>query len=116
MLKVIHMANFDYINQIKGQFRDFLTEMDSQEGHTHLQDYFASWLDSGECAQAVGGRFDTYMRVVVRVIDEWQRDPTLEGAIRQPVEGIMNPEESGAIFIDPEYFAVVAFNNLMGRQ
>jgi hypothetical protein len=111
---------YDYLETVKDDFRDFirLSRDDVSAAYpvefTHLQDYVAHWLESGSAIRLTGNNFGTYMRVVVRIIDAWNKDPTLNGAIEHPVQGIMAPEGSGAVFIDPEYFGSIATRQLLG--
>lgn len=82
---------------------------------THLQDYLMVWLEEGDAIECSGGRFETYLRIVVRIIDQWQRDPTVDGAIQQPVVGILDPERTTAWAVSPEYFAYVAIRKQLGQ-
>lgn len=112
---------YDYLSYAYEEFKGFVATRAEDaarfpDDFRYLQDHLVIWLEQGRAVEVAGGKFDTYLRVVVRIIDEWVRDPTLGGVLRQPVEGVLDVQRDGYLCIDPDYFAARALKKALRQR
>lgn len=114
-----------YLDYIVETFYDHLNLIDDDQQLSpvrgddakHLQGYLANWVEMGEATETTGGNFDTFMRAVVRIIDDYHKDPTLGGRFEPgAIEGILNPEQTSVWFMDPDFFAAEALRRQLPKE
>jgi hypothetical protein len=129
----------EYLDDDPPPFFEFVKNYDTtayQSDFTHLQDYLAAWLESGDTGNAIrytGRNYETWLRTIIHIADAVFSDPSIlnfNGALRtdaeveaatstedmyavQPYErrivGIRDPGRNSSLVFDRHYYEYVAY-------